>query len=91
MSVPREPKATVRFVDQYCTYYRNVCPEVRSFEYCTALHLGLMAELPRKTLPAIARTVGVDDAQALHHFLTQSPWEVAALRQKRLALLKAVL
>jgi hypothetical protein len=33
MSVPREPKATVSFVDQYCAYYRDVFPEVRSFEY----------------------------------------------------------
>jgi SRSO17 transposase len=54
MSVPREPKATVRFVDQYCSYYRAVFPEVRSFEQFTALHLGMIAELPRKTLPAIA-------------------------------------
>ena len=91
MSVPREPKPTVSFVDQYCAYYREVFPEDRSFAYFTALHLGMMAELPRKTLPAMARAVGVDDAQAFHHFLTQSPWEVAMLRQKRLALLKAVL
>ena len=91
MSVPREPKPTVSFVDQYCAYYRDVFPEVRSFEYFTALHLGMIAALPRKTLPAIARAVGVDDAQSFHHFLTQSPWKVATLRQKRLALLKAVL
>jgi SRSO17 transposase len=49
-----------------------------------------MAELPRNTLPAIARTVGGDDAQAFHHFLTQSPWEGTTLRQKRLALSKSV-
>ena len=70
MRVPREPKATVRFVDQYWAYYREVVPEVWRFEYYTALHLGRMAELPRKTLPAIARAVGVDDAQACPHFLT---------------------
>ena len=91
MSMPRAPKATVGFVDQYCAYYRDVFPEVRSFEYFTALHLGLIAELPRKTLPAIARAVGVDDAQALHHFLTCSPWEVATFRQKRLDLIKSVI
>jgi len=66
-------------------------PEVRSFEHFTSLHLGMIAELPRKTWPAIARTVGVNDAQSFHHFLTQSPWEMGMLRQKRLALLKAVL
>ena len=68
MCMPRAPKSTVGFVDQHCAYYRDVFPEVRSFEYFTALHLGLLAELPRKTLPAIARAVGVDDAQAFHHF-----------------------
>jgi hypothetical protein len=73
MGMPREPKATVRFVDQYFAYYRDVFPEVRSFEPFTSLHLGLIAELPRKTLPAIARAVGVDDAQTLHHFLTGRP------------------
>jgi hypothetical protein len=40
MSMPRAPTSTVGFVDQYCAYDRDVFPEVRSFEYCTALHLG---------------------------------------------------
>jgi hypothetical protein len=43
-------------------------------ETCTPLHLGLIAELPRKTLPAIARAVSLDDAQPLHPFLAHSPW-----------------
>jgi len=91
MSMPRTPKATVGFVDQYCAYYRALFADVRSFEQFTALHLGLIAELPRKTLPAIARAVGIDDAQPLHHFLAHSPWQVAAFRKKRLQLLKRVL
>jgi SRSO17 transposase len=91
MSLPRAPKTTVGFVDQYWAYYHDGFPEVRSFEQFTALHLGLITDIPRKTLPAIARAVGVADAQALHHFLTQSPWEVATLRQQRLALIRAVL
>jgi len=53
--------------------------------------VGLIAELPRKTLPAIARAGGLDDAQPLHHFLAHSPWQVAAFRKKRLQLLKRVL
>jgi SRSO17 transposase len=91
MSVPRAPKTTVGFVDQYCAYYQAVFPEVRSFEQFTALHLGMITEIPRKTLPAIARAVGVDDAQSLHHFLTHSPWTVSTLRKKRLDLIKAIL
>jgi hypothetical protein len=35
-----------------------VLPEVRRCAYCTALPLGLLAELPRNTLPALARAVG---------------------------------
>jgi SRSO17 transposase len=91
MSLPRAPKTTVRFVDQYCAYYRDVFPEVRSFEQFTALHLGLLTDIGRKTLPAIARAVGVEDAQSFHHFLTNSPWEAATFRMKRLALIKSVL
>jgi SRSO17 transposase len=49
-----------------------------------------MAALPRQTLPALARAVGVDEAQAFHHFLPQAPREGARLRQTRLALRKAV-
>src|SRR5262245_36822753 len=90
MSMPRAPKPTVGFVDQYCAYYRDIFPEVRSFEQFTALHLGLLTEIPRKTLPAIARAVGGEDAQSLHHFLTASPWEVTAFRQKRLERIKSV-
>jgi SRSO17 transposase len=58
MSVPREPKATVSFVDQYCAYYRDVFPKVRSFEYFTALPLGRLAALPRITWPALTRAGG---------------------------------
>jgi SRSO17 transposase len=63
MSLPRAPKTTVGFVDQYCAPDQEVFPEVRSFEPCKFLHLGLLAELPRKTLPAIARVVGLEDEQ----------------------------
>jgi SRSO17 transposase len=91
MRMPRAPKSTVGVVDQDCASYRDVLPEVRSCEYFTALHLGLLAELPRKTLPAMARAVGGDAAQAFHHFLTCAPWAVATCRQKRLDLIRSVL
>src|SRR5262245_21662750 len=91
MRLPRAPKATVGFVDQYCPYYRALFADVRSFEQFTALHVGLMAELPRKTLPAIARAVGLDDAQPFPHFLTHSPWRASALREKRLKWLQHAL
>lgn len=91
MSFPREPTATVQFIDQYCAYYQAVFPEVRSFEYFKYLHLGMIAELPRKTLPAIARAAGLENEQPLHHFLANSPWKAVDLRQKRLDLIIEVL
>ena len=48
------------------------------------LHLGLMSEVKRKSLPAIAQVAGLDNAQSLHHFLTESPWQTPIFRQHRL-------
>ena len=47
-----------------------------------------MSEIPRKSLPAIARAVGLKDSQQLHHFLRDSPWDVATFRKTRLWLTK---
>jgi len=41
----------------------------------------------RKTLPEIAKVVGLENEQALHHFLTKSPWKVEELRKQRLNLI----
>jgi len=41
-------------------------------------------EISRKSLPAIARAVGLPNDQVLHHCLTESPWSVAGLRKRRL-------
>ena len=91
MSVARAPVETVSFIDQYCALYQEQFPDVRSFEHFKLLHLGLVAELPRKSLPAIAKAVGLHDGQELHHFLALSPWKVASLRQQRLKLTKRML
>ena len=85
MSEPREPIETITFIDQYGGLYREVFSDVRSFEYFKRLQLGLIAELPRTSLPAIAKAVGLSDNQALHHFVANSPWDVDELRQRRLA------
>jgi SRSO17 transposase len=84
MTVPRDPKPTVNFIDVYCAYYQDLFPEVRSFENFKALHLGMLSELKRKTLPEIAKIAGLDNSQSLHHFLTESPWDVKALKHRRL-------
>ena len=90
MTAKKEPASTVTFVDQYCSNYQDLfAVDVRSYGYFKYLHLGLLSELPRKSLPAIARAVGLSDGQELHHFLAHSPWDVASLRQRRLALLQS--
>jgi SRSO17 transposase len=47
----------------------------------------MISELKRKSLPEIARLVGLDSGQSLHHFLTNSPWSVKQLREKRIELI----
>ena len=32
MVKPRQANSTVKLIDEYCSYYRNLFPEVRSFE-----------------------------------------------------------
>lgn len=58
MVEPREAVCTVTFIDQYCAVYRDLFTDVRSFEAFKYLHLGMISDLPRKSLPAIARAVG---------------------------------
>jgi SRSO17 transposase len=61
---------------------------VRHFEAFKFLHLGILSEIKRKTLPEIAKTVGLKDSQTLHHFLRDALWDVKKLREIRLWLIK---
>lgn len=88
MVEPREPVSTVAFLDEYCQTYRNLFSDVRNFEALKRLHLGMISEIPRKSLPAIARVVGLEDGQELHHFLRDPPWDVLEFRSIRLWLIK---
>lgn len=87
MIEPREAVSTVAFIDEYCQTYRNLFSDVRNFEAFKFLHLGMISEIKRKSLPAIARTVGLSDGQELHHFLRETPWNVKAFQQMRLELI----
>lgn len=91
MVEPRKPTSTIKFVDDYCQWYRKIFPEVRSFEAFKYLHVGMISDIKRKTLPAISRVVGLSNEQGLLHFLTQSPWQLEQLRQARLKLILQVL
>jgi SRSO17 transposase len=54
-------------VDEYCELYADLFPEMRSFEAFKYLHIGMISDLKRKTLPAIAKAVGLNNEQSLHN------------------------
>jgi len=82
--LPRQPQPTLQLIDNYCARYQDLFPEVRNYECWKWSHLGLIAPIPRKSLPEIAKVVGVNSAQSLHHFIANSPWSVEELRKRRL-------
>ncbi len=91
MTQARAATATVAFMDEYCQLYQDLFPDVRSFEHFKQLQVGMLSEIKRKTLPAIAKATGESDPQALHHFVANAPWHVEELRERRLTLLKQAL
>lgn len=91
MVKPRFPRATVQCVDTYCEMYRDLFVEVRAYESFKYLQLGLISDLKRKSLPAIAKAVGKTNAQGLHHFISQSPWQGEDLEKRRLKIILAIL
>jgi SRSO17 transposase len=87
----RSPAPTVSIIDLYCSAYNDLFSDVRSYECFKYLHQGIISPIKRKSLPEIAKVVGVSSSQSLHHFLAHSPWSVKGLRERRLALtLKAL-
>lgn len=80
----RDAHPTAPVIDEYCAEYKDLFKEVRSYECFKYLHLGIISSIKRKSLPEIAKTVGVISAQSLHHFMANSPWSVDELQQKRL-------
>ncbi len=91
MTQARPAAPTVTFIDEDCQISQDVFPDVRSFEHFKQLHVGMLSEIKRKTLPAIAKATGENDPQALHHFVANAPWSVEKLRARRLTKLKQAL
>ena len=81
----RDAQPTVSVIDEYCRSYKDLFPEVRSYECFKYLHLGIISPLKRKSLPEIAKVVGINSAQSLHHFLAKSPWSIIEIRERRLS------
>ncbi|MBW4434716.1 MAG: IS701 family transposase [Pelatocladus maniniholoensis HA4357-MV3] len=72
-------------------HIENIFPEVRSFESFKYLHVGMISQIKRKSLPEIAKVVGLKNEQSLHHFLTESSWEIKGLVERRLSLTLSML
>jgi SRSO17 transposase len=89
--LPRDARSSVSFIDEYCSSYKDLFPEVRSYECFKYLHLGIISSISRKSLPEIAKVVGVNSPQVLHHFIAKSPWSAAQLRNRRLAKILEIL
>ena len=87
----RDARPTVSIIDQYCSAYNDLFSDVRSYECFKYLHQGIISKIKRKSLPEIAKVVGVSSPQSLHHFLANSPWSVEKLRTRRLSLTRKVL
>ncbi len=79
----RSPTPTVSIIDRYCSAYNDLFPEVRSYECFKYLHQGIISSIPRKSLPEIAKVVGINSHQSLHHFLANSPRESNQVKRKK--------
>lgn len=92
MATPRRTAVnTVAFIDNYCQHYSKLFEDVRHFEAFKFLHLGMLSEIPRKTLPEIAKIVGLKGSQTLHHFLRDALWDIKVVRETRLWLTKVLI
>ncbi|MDJ0899849.1 MAG: IS701 family transposase [Xenococcus sp. MO_188.B8] len=91
MVAARASIQTVGFIDDYCHAYRSLFNDVRLFECFKYLHLGMLSEIPRKSLPEIAKATGLKDGQRLNHFLRSGLWKVEQVRETRLWLTKLLI
>jgi SRSO17 transposase len=87
MTQPRASQPTIGFIDQYSSQYQSIFPEVRSYEAFKRILIGIITPSQRKSLSRIAKIVGLDQGQSLHHFITNSPWTYQELRTVRLKLI----
>ena len=91
MTKAREAKKTVQCVDTYSELYKDIFPEVRAYEAFKYIITGILSDIKRKSLPAIASLLGLDNEQGLLHFITDSPWELKKLEERRLNIILEIL
>jgi SRSO17 transposase len=85
---PRAAALTINIIDQYCSQYQKIFPEVRSYEAFKRMLLGIITPSQRKSLTTIGEIVGLKNSQSLHNFISESPWSYQQLRAHRLSLTK---
>ncbi len=76
MIAPKQAKPTLPLIDEYCENYKSLFSDVRTYEVFKNIHIGILSEMKRKILLEIAKVLGLENAQGLHHFLTRSPWDI---------------
>jgi SRSO17 transposase len=84
MTEQREAVPTVGFIDEYCQDYRSLFADIRSFEAFRFVHVGMLSAIARKSLPAIAKLVGLDNSQNLQHLFQNTQWHLDSFRGTRL-------
>jgi SRSO17 transposase len=84
MTEQREAVPTVGYIDEYCQDYRSLFADVRSFEAFKFVHVGMLSAIPRKSLPAIAKLVGLGNSQNLQHLFQNTEWNLESFRDTRL-------
>ena len=84
MTAPRDPKPMVDFIGVSCAYCQDLLPEARSFENFKDLHLRILSDIKRKSLPEIAKVAEIDNSQSLHLFLRESPCSADEFENRRL-------
>ena len=76
-----EPASTIKLFDDYCQWYKKLFSEVRSFDAFKYLQVGMIFDIKRKTLPAIARVFGLSNEQGLLHFRFFRTYRCSIIRE----------
>jgi len=80
MDKPRAARPTIKFIDEYCASYKICFQKARSFEAFKHLHVGMISPIKRKTLPEIAKVVGLDQNS---HSITSSEIPMVSERTEK--------
>jgi hypothetical protein len=81
----RDAQPTVSVIDRYCQGYKDLFPEVRSYECFKYLHLGIISQIKRKSLPEIAKIVGMSCAAVTPSFYIEFALVSNGIKRKKIS------